>query len=177
MQDIHNPYAPPKTEVDDIISGDSFQRVKLFSAAGRMGRIRLITYLLGGYFAAIIIFLISIAMILYMSVMTKLTNSTSNISGNMGYIIIVIFFIICILILFLNILWCIQRSHDIGWPGWSVIFLVIPPLCLIWIFKKGDTRANRFGPPPEPNSMGVNITCGLFIIIGGVYLMNRYFLN
>lgn len=43
-----------------------------------------------------------------------------------------------------------QRAHDLGWTGWSALFLLIPFVNLyflyVFFFRKGEPVENRFGP-------------------------------
>jgi uncharacterized membrane protein YhaH (DUF805 family) len=52
----------------------------------------------------------------------------------------------------------IQRSHDMGWSGWTVLLgILIPFVGLIWIIKSGTAGENSWGAPPPPNTTGVKI--------------------
>ena len=49
--DSHNPFAPPTAHVDDVHTSSETQPVKLWSARGRMGRLRYIAWSILGSFA------------------------------------------------------------------------------------------------------------------------------
>jgi hypothetical protein len=56
MNELHNPYAPPKTIVaDTILENKNFQRVKILSNTGRMGRMRLFAYTFCSWYGMFII--------------------------------------------------------------------------------------------------------------------------
>lgn len=44
-----------------------------------------------------------------------------------------------------------RRMHDVGRSGWSWLFIFLPIVGVImifrWLTKKGDLEDNRFGPP------------------------------
>jgi uncharacterized membrane protein YhaH (DUF805 family) len=162
MKDIYNQYAPPKTGVADIVlDNENFQQVKPFSAVGRMGRMRLITYvslsLLISFF--IMVFTENIHNIIYNpEILDKYKNIYSF------FVFTIVFVSLCTLIL----MWCIQRCHDMNWSGWwFIVMLVIFPLLSLLIIKPGTMENNRFGPPPEPNSLGINAlgTLGILLTI------------
>jgi uncharacterized membrane protein YhaH (DUF805 family) len=43
-----------------------------------------------------------------------------------------------------------QRAHDLGWSGWSVLWLLVPLVNLYYLFvffaRRGEPGENRFGP-------------------------------
>lgn len=45
-----------------------------------------------------------------------------------------------------------QRCRDLGWPGWAVLFTIVPwggeLLDLVLYFKRGMRGSNRYGPDP-----------------------------
>lgn len=62
-----------------------------------------------------------------------------------------------------------------GWSGWLWLALLVPfvnvVLSLLLLFMPGEQSANRFGPPPPPNSTGVKVLAFswlLFPVFGGI---------
>lgn len=45
-----------------------------------------------------------------------------------------------------------QRCRDLGWPGWAVLFTIVPwggeLLDMVLYFRRGMPGANRYGPDP-----------------------------
>jgi len=169
MTDFNNPYAPPVAAVADIIpdEGPAYQPVKIFGARGRLGRLRYVAYML----AANII--LGLAMWLILMILGMAVGVSSLADGNpqpekmmaMGAIVGVVFWIIwvivSVLLLIFFVLIGIQRSHDMNLSGWFVLFTFIPFAAFVWMLIPGSQRANRFGPPPLPNSPGVKAVFGV----------------
>ncbi len=88
------------------------------------------------------------------------------VSGNSttGLIIGGIFaFFLFVAFLVVSILFSVQRLHDIGWSGWLWLLNLVPfvgsffPLVIMVV--PGNIGANRYGPPPPPNSTAVKVLC------------------
>ena len=49
-----------------------------------------------------------------------------------------------------------KRLHDIGWPGWFSVLIIIPPVNLLFILllliKKGQKENNKYGQTPMSQS-------------------------
>jgi uncharacterized membrane protein YhaH (DUF805 family) len=138
-----NPFAPPVAHVRDIDEGQVFQPVKIFSIAGRMGRLRYLAYTFGTWL------LLSFVGGAIAGGLGAATNS----SGVVGAMMIVIY----VAMIVLNVMFLIQRSHDMDLSGWFGLLTLIPLVVLYWIFKGGTPGPNRFGAPPPPNTLGVKI--------------------
>jgi len=143
MAEAVNPYAAPKAVVDDVFDNEAgVQPVKLFSAKGRVGRLRYLAYNLGGYLlmvaAAFVLGFIAAAL------------GFAKAAGVMGVLAVIPYFIFIVLL-------TIQRSHDMGWTGWTAILAMIPLVGLVWLFNPGTKGGNRFGAPPPPNTTLVKI--------------------
>jgi uncharacterized membrane protein YhaH (DUF805 family) len=153
MQNAHNPYAPPKTEVNDIIPGDiTFQSVKIFSTAGRIGRMRLLAYTFCSYMC---LFLFIFSLEFFGIQIIKSFENDSDLS----------LLIMLIPVIIINFLWCIQRSHDINLSGWSAIVVLVMPIAWIyWVIMPGTVGNNRFGAQPVSNNLVINILGTLGIL-------------
>jgi uncharacterized membrane protein YhaH (DUF805 family) len=159
MNEPHNPYAPPQTTVADIILEDKiFQRVKIFSTAGRMGRIRLFAYAVCSWVG------ILIALFLFALILAKFVKNQSMLRF-VGNNIDTILLTMVAPIFVLNFFWCIQRSHDMNWSGWTAILALIPIIWLVWVIKKGTPETNRFGAPPESDNLGVQTVAVLGVLM------------
>jgi uncharacterized membrane protein YhaH (DUF805 family) len=133
-----NPYAAPRAEVSDFEAVQEYQEIRMWSASGRIGRLRYLAYSTGAWLlvGALAGFLAAV-----------LNPSLAMIVAAAAYIAALVF----------GVLTGIQRSHDMGWSGWTVLLTIIPFVGFIWIFKRGSAGANDYGGPPPPNTTGVKI--------------------
>lgn len=138
-----NPYQPPRADVADIRRvTDEVQEVNVWSASGRIGRLRYSAYLVLGYIA---LFLVSMVAG-FVGAATRSPTFTSVLLG-----------IITIVFLVWSILKAIQRSHDMGWSGWMVLLSLIPFVAFIWFLKSGTQGSNEYGAPPPPTPLALQI--------------------
>jgi uncharacterized membrane protein YhaH (DUF805 family) len=143
MTEAVNPYAAPRAVVADVYDDEAgVQPVKLFSAKGRVGRLRYLAYNLGAY-----LFLVVGGMVLGF-IAGSLGSTTA--AGVLGILAAIPYFIFIVLL-------TIQRSHDMGWTGWTVFLAFIPLVGLVWLLNPGTQGGNRFGAPPPPNTTMVKI--------------------
>ncbi len=132
-----NRYAAPRAAVSDIEGTQEYQEVRMWSASGRIGRLRYLAYTTGGGLLAG-----GVAVVL------------GGALGGFGMILALLVYIAAIVF---SIMIAIQRSHDMDWTGWTVLLTLIPLVGLIWIFKSGSAGVNAYGAPPPPNTTGVKI--------------------
>ena len=130
-----NRYAAPRAAVSDIESTQEYQEIRMWSASGRIGRLRYLAYTTGASLLA------GVA-----------AGVLGGALGGFGVIVAVLVYIAAVVF---NVLIAIQRSHDMDWTGWTVLLALIPFVGLIWIFKSGSEGVNAYGAPPPPNTMGV----------------------
>ncbi|WP_158080967.1 DUF805 domain-containing protein [Pelomonas sp. KK5] len=125
----------------------------LFTAQGRIGRLRYLAYVFGASFA------VNIATFALALAMPGSHGLASVVSAVLGIAVFVI-----------SVTSGVKRCHDIGISGWWTLTSIIPIIVLAWIFWPGDRGSNRFGLPPPPNTWGVRILGSLapFIVIIGI---------
>lgn len=135
-----NQYAPPTATVEDVAPEHlGTARLNMFSAEGRIGRLRYLAYVTGA--SLIQGFVIGIVTaVIGGPVLIAVVNAAL-------YIAMIWFCIIC----------GIKRCHDMDISGWWSVTVLIPIIALLWAFWPGSKGANRFGPPPPPNNLGVRI--------------------
>lgn len=131
-----NPYAAPQADVRDITATE-YQKIRVFSPQGRIGRLRYLVYAYG----------ISYAISLIMAVVMAAAPGMATPVTVLGYLLMLVSIILI----------GMKRSHDMNWSGWTVLLTLIPFVALIWLFKAGTDGANRFGNPPPPNSTAIKI--------------------
>jgi uncharacterized membrane protein YhaH (DUF805 family) len=137
-----NPYAPPRADVADVSAEAAFQPVKIWSAQGRIGRLRYLSYQGVAY-------LLVLALAFVGGVVGAMAQSPGLMIGMMvvGFVPYVV----------LAVLLTIQRCHDMDWTGWASLLVLIPLVGLLFWFVPGTPGANRFGGPPPPNGTGIKV--------------------
>lgn len=142
----------------DVASRNSdVQPVKLFTAKGRIGRLRYLAF-------TMIAYLLFVVGVIVLNLLFEAMVSSNPISlgttgvALLGYVIFVA-------------LLTIQRSHDMGWSGWTAILAFIPFVGLIWLFGSGTAGNNRYGAPTPPNTWLVVIGGLVFPIIAAVGIL------
>jgi len=147
-----NPYAPPQAVVADIAdAGDgALQEVHIFAWRGRIGRLRFLAY--------------SMLMYLVVSVLGGVVGATSMSPTAALWLISPVSIGLMLMV-------AIQRGHDMGYSGWSVLLMLIPLVGLVWVFKAGTPGVNRFGAPPVPNTLGVKIAALIFPAIAVIGIL------
>lgn len=96
-------------------------------------------------------------------------------SGFFGILMPGIFVATFIVLVAFTALLVTQRLHDmnlVGWWGWTLVFMAVAALLLVFI--PGQRGANRFGPPPPPNSIAVHVLAWAGIIAGVVLMLATY---
>lgn len=141
-----NPFTPPQATLDGAAEGiDSTFELKLFSPTGRIGRIRYLAYSMGLSFLVL-----AIAGILAAVIGPWLIG--------LGYLVM----------LYLQVMLAIKRSHDFNTSGWLSLITFIPVANLIFLFVPGTDGANRFGNRPPANG---KVTVVAILLLVGVFIV------
>jgi type IV pilus assembly protein PilA len=145
-----NPYAAPQT---DVALGDGeveeYGEIKVFSASGRLGRLRYIGYTFG------VTILIGI-------VMAVLGGIAAVASPNAALLVVAVGYVAIIAAQFML---TIQRAHDFNTTGWLSLISLIPLAALIFWFVPGTRGENTYGKPPPPNTTGVILLACLLPVV------------
>lgn len=145
-----SPYAPPQAQVGEELP--EFGELKVFTTDGRIGRVRYLGWSMAMFLIALPLFLI----------IAGLYAASSTLGALIGVILLVGYVVVSVMI-------GAQRLHDIGWSAWLLLLNLVPvvgsvfPLLMLLI--PGTAGANRFGPPPPPNSRGVVALAWSMIIV------------
>jgi len=152
MQQTNNPYASPNAPVGDIFANEGTGDINIFTAKGRLGRVRYFYY-------SMLTGLVGMAAIM-------LAVLLLNISPTIGAILIAVIYIAMIVSGFFL---AIQRCHDLNKSGWWSLLIFVPLAIFYFYFAPGTKGANQFGAEPRPNSKGV--------IVGAILLPVLMFLG
>ena len=147
-----NPYAAPQARVADIQASDAVGELKLFSAQGRIGRLRLLAYNIGATFV-------------FYAVIGVVTLLSAALGEAAGLLMIPPFAIF----IWFSVVSCIKRCHDVDYSGWWALIYFIPLIGLIWFVLRGTPSVNRFGAPPPANTLGVKVLgwmLPVFFVVG-----------
>jgi uncharacterized membrane protein YhaH (DUF805 family) len=144
------PYATPKAEVAETLA--EFGELKAFTTKGRIGRLRFLAWTIVLMLACLPLFGIAGGFMAVSEILSGLLIVLAGIAAVVVGVMIVV-----------------QRLHDIGWSGWLVLVTVVPIVggvfSLLMFIIPGSAEANRFGPPPPPNSLAVKILALLWVAI------------
>jgi len=151
-----NPYAAPQTNVTRGQSeeAEEYGEVKIFSASGRLGRVRYIGYTFG------VTILIGIVMAVLAGLAAVASPGASIAVVGIGYIAIIV----------VQFMLTIQRAHDFNTTGWLSLISLIPLAVLVFWFVPGTPGENDYGKQPPPNTTGVILLACLlpFVMIFGI---------
>lgn len=149
-----SPYSTPKSEVAETLP--EYAELKVLSINGRIGRVRYLGWSMG---------MMLIAMLAY-----AIAVGAMAISPIVGGILMVPLVIAAVVV---GVMIGVQRLHDLGWSGWLWLLNLVPLVgtvfALLMLVVPGTQGANRYGPPPPPNSRGVIVlawSCLLVPILG-----------
>jgi uncharacterized membrane protein YhaH (DUF805 family) len=153
-----SPYAPPRASVGERVP--EFATLKPFGVEGRIGRLRFLAW-------SMVLSLVTLAIVAVFAVIGLALVSTDSTAG----LIIggILAFVLCVVFLIASILISVQRLHDIGWSGWLWLLNLVPFVGsffpLLMLVMPGTNIANRYGPPPPPNSTAVKVLSSLWVVM------------
>lgn len=145
MQD-HNPNAGQRAREAGAESADDYGEVKIFSAAGRLGRVRYIGYSTG----------MALVFALVVGALSGAMAAVSPVA--VGAVVILGY----VAVFTVSVMLTIQRAHDFDSSGWMSLLMFVPLVNLIFWFIPGSVGENRFGKRPPPNTTGVIVLAFLF---------------
>ncbi|TMU69972.1 DUF805 domain-containing protein [Pseudomonas fluorescens] len=152
-----SPYAPPRASVGESLP--AFATLKPFSVEGRIGRLRFLAWTM--VLSLVTLPIVGVFALLALGLVAGDSTTGLIIGGIFAFFLFIAFLIV-------SILFSVQRLHDIGWSGWLWLLNLVPfvgsffPLVIMVV--PGNTGANRYGPPPPPNSTAVKVLCSLWIV-------------
>ena len=149
-----NPYATPRAKVADD-EGQDYGEVRIFSAQGRLGRVRYIGYMAG---MSLLIAIVGGGLAIGALLLEQVAVAIGI--GVAAYVALIV----------LQFLLTIQRAHDFNQTGWLSVLLLVPLVPLIFWFIPGSKEENQYGKRPPPNTAGVIVLACLMPVffIGGI---------
>lgn len=153
---IPNPYAAPQTV--SHVDAHEYGEVKIFSARGRLGRVRYIGYTIAFSFLILLIgsFIVGILVAL---IRPKDVSAMMTIS-----------LLPYVLVYAIQIWLTIQRCHDFNFSGWLSVLIIIPLAGFVFWFIPGTDGPNRWGNKTPPNTT-TNIVMALVVPVVAVALI------
>jgi uncharacterized membrane protein YhaH (DUF805 family) len=135
--EARNPYATPNAKVSGAET--EYGEIRIFSAKGRIGRIRYIGYSIG----------LTMVFGALMGAVSAFAGMTAGptIAAPVIFIGYAAMFVVMVLL-------TIQRAHDFNTTGWIALLSVVPLVNLIFWFIPGTEGENRFGKQTPPNGTG-----------------------
>jgi uncharacterized membrane protein YhaH (DUF805 family) len=140
--DARNPYAAPHTNVTRADDPNEYGKIKVFSANGRIGRVRYIGYSTGLGLLAFFVFAVVIGI------------TAASVPELAGGVAIVGYLAMLVVMYAFFILLSIQRAHDMNSTGWLSLIIFVPLAVFAFWFVPGTPGENDYGKPPPPNSTG-----------------------
>jgi uncharacterized membrane protein YhaH (DUF805 family) len=152
---LNNPYAAPTARVQDVHNDSETQPIKLWSAQGRMGRLRWVGWSMLGSLA-----MLPVAFIGGLLGAASGSESVTYVLLGAVYIAYIVFYALL----------TIQRAHDLDWSGWLALIVLIPLVGLVFMVMRGTPGRNRFGAPPvaNPRGMGWIVAVPLVTFVIGI---------
>lgn len=151
-----NPYEAPHSDVE-VEPRQGYADINVFSAEGRIGRLRYLAFL----------FLISI--VYYGINLLFLGGMAAGGGGALMVGSMIIFAGVAIAVLVISMFLAIQRLHDINKSGWWILLFIVPLLNLILMmglwFVSGTDGENDYGLQPPPNPLWVKILGFMFPLL------------
>jgi len=159
-----SPYAPPQASVGENLP--AFSTLKPFSVEGRIGRLR---YLAWTMVLTLVMLGVGSALAIFAVALISADSSAGLIVGGL----VALFLFIGVVVVSIQI--SVQRLHDIGWSGWLWLLNFVPFVGSLFPFVimviPGTNIANRYGPPPPPNSTAVKVLSSLWVVFIAIVLV------
>lgn len=149
-----SPYAPPSANVAEELP--EYAELRPFGVEGRIGRLRYLAWSISLMAAAMAVFGV-------VAIGFQLSEVVGAIIGVLALVAMAV----------VSVQIGVQRLHDIGWSGWLLLVNLVPVVgsvfSIIMLVVPGSTAANRFGPPPPPNSTAVKVLSALWLLVPVVF--------
>ncbi|MGK0439826.1 MAG: uncharacterized membrane protein YhaH (DUF805 family) [Paracoccaceae bacterium] len=143
-----NPYQAPASDVTQAQSNRPYQP-KIFTADGRIGRLRYLAYSM----------IINLCFIPVALLVLAIGAATTGDSGQPSVIVWILGGIAYIALIATSFVLAKRRLNDLNQSGWLSLLLLVPLVNLgiiLWlIFAPGKKEQNSYGPYPVKNPGGI----------------------
>jgi uncharacterized membrane protein YhaH (DUF805 family) len=160
---LENLYSAPQADLSQVPAMDDSYEPKIFSFAGRIGRLRYLAYHLA---VTMLIYMVAGALTALVSVLSLDSAPNFGLIGVLGIIGFVAFFGA---MMTATLTYVKRRLNDLDQSGWWGILMIIPFINFFFglylVFAPGTKGSNSYGPAPCKNSTGVIIGGMLFPLI------------
>lgn len=157
-----SPYSPPQASLGE--RQPEFAVLKPFGVEGRIGRLRFLAWTM--VLSLVTLPVVGVFALIGLGLVSGDSTTGLIIGGIFAFFLFLAFVVI-------SVLFTIQRLHDIGWSGWLWLLNLVPFVGsffpLVIMVMPGNIGANRYGPPPPPNSTAVKVLCALWIVFIGLF--------
>ena len=164
LAEPQSPYAAPHAPVGESVA--EFATLQPFSFDGRIGRLRYLAWTL------VLTLVLSAVCGVFALVALALIGADSTAGLILGGLLALILFVG---FAFVSIQITVQRLHDVGWSGWLWLLNLVPFVGTFFPFVTmvvpGNELANRYGPPPPPNSTAVKVLSSLWLVVIALILV------
>ncbi len=167
-----NPYEAPKSDVE--FNNSEFYQPKILSFKGRIGRLRYLVYTFTVYMVyAVILYGI------FKLISLKRENFFNQIMGELSFAAVGFALLVYVPLVIGILAMAKRRLNDLNWNSWFSFLYFIPVINVLLLFYllfgPGTDGVNRFGPPPDSNSIGIKIAA--FVIIGIILILTVQIIN
>ena len=151
-----NPYQAPTSDVTQAADNQPYQP-QIFSAQGRIGRLRYLGY-------GMISYLCLLPVLLVVGIISAISGESDGLGGAsiFGVVLIVVAYIALTVYSFML---AKRRLNDLNQSGWLSLLLLVPLVNFIfglWIlFAPGKKERNNYGPHPVKNPIGIVILAAI----------------
>ena len=146
-----------------VEQSDGYGQTTVFALNTRIGRLRLLTRM---GFAFILLYLAAVIVSLTIAFIASVSIYT--------YVLLAVYSLTLVVFIIFNIMFFVQRLHDLNLSGWLSVLLLIPVvnllLILFLVFAPGTQGSNNHGVPPPPNTLTIKIL-GVFFLIAGLVVI------
>jgi uncharacterized membrane protein YhaH (DUF805 family) len=143
-----NPYQAPSSDVTQAHSMRPYQP-RIFTAEGRIGRLRYLAYGL----------IINLCFIPVALLILAIATATTGDSGQPSLIVWILGGIAYIALIVASFILAKRRLNDLNQSGWLSLLLLIPLVnfgVILWlIFAPGEKQQNSYGAYPIKNTGGI----------------------
>lgn len=160
---MENLYSAPQADLSQVPAMDDTYEPKIFSFAGRIGRLRYLAYHLA---VTMLIYMVAGIVTVIVSALSMDSATIFGLIGVLGIICFVAFFgsMIAATLTYVK-----RRLNDLDQSGWWGVLMIIPFINFFFglylVFAPGTKGSNSFGPAPCKNSVGVIIGGFLFPLL------------